>query len=81
MEFPEHHWDQMSQGMLLIRLTVAAEPRTDVVSSIAARDLCGDMLVYEPLERATVQQALRHTWFSAELLDLELAYRSRIGSG
>ncbi|KAL1951464.1 hypothetical protein VTO73DRAFT_613 [Trametes versicolor] len=59
VEFPEHHWDQMSQ----------------------ARDLCGDMLVYEPLERATVQQALRHTWFSAELLDLELAYRSRIGSG
>ncbi|OJT02724.1 Meiosis-specific serine/threonine-protein kinase mek1 [Trametes pubescens] len=59
VEFPEHHWDQMSQ----------------------ARDLCGDMLVYEPLERATVQQALRHNWFSAELLDLELAYRSRIGSG
>ncbi|KAI0375231.1 kinase-like protein [Pilatotrama ljubarskyi] len=46
-----------------------------------ARDLCGELLVYDPLERATVQQALRSTWFSAELLDLELAYRSRIGSG
>ncbi|KAI0673365.1 kinase-like protein [Trametes maxima] len=46
-----------------------------------ARDLCSDLLVYEPLERATVQEALRHHWFSAELLDLELAYRSRIGSG
>ncbi|OSD03305.1 kinase-like protein [Trametes coccinea BRFM310] len=46
-----------------------------------ARALCSDLLVYDPLERATVQQALRSTWFSAELLDLELAYRSRIGSG
>ncbi|KAH9857953.1 kinase-like protein [Lenzites betulinus] len=46
-----------------------------------ARNFCGELLVYEPLRRATVQQALRHTWFSAELLDLELAYRSRIGSG
>ncbi|KAI0361379.1 kinase-like protein [Trametes cingulata] len=46
-----------------------------------ARNLCSDLLVYDPLERATVQQALRSTWFSAELLDLELAYRSRIGSG
>ncbi|KAI8990495.1 kinase-like protein [Trametes punicea] len=46
-----------------------------------ARVLCSDLLVYDPLERATVQQALRSTWFSAELLDLELAYRARIGSG
>ncbi|KAI0328178.1 kinase-like protein [Cubamyces sp. BRFM 1775] len=46
-----------------------------------ARALCSDLLVYDPLERATVQQALRSNWFSAELLDLELAYRSRIGSG
>ncbi|KAI0778409.1 kinase-like protein [Trametes elegans] len=47
---------------------------------VQARDLCSDLLVYDPLERATVQQALRNDWFSAELLDLELAYRSRIGS-
>ncbi|KAI0639637.1 kinase-like protein [Trametes polyzona] len=46
-----------------------------------AKSLCSDLLVYDPLDRATVPQALRHPWFSAELLDLELAYRSRIGSG
>ncbi|KAI0715375.1 kinase-like protein [Earliella scabrosa] len=45
-----------------------------------ARELCGDLLVYEPMERATAQTALRSPWFTAELLDLELAYRSRIGS-
>ncbi|TFK86160.1 kinase-like protein [Polyporus arcularius HHB13444] len=45
-----------------------------------ARDLCGDLLIYDPLDRATAQTALRHPWLTAELLDLELAYRSRIGS-
>ncbi|RPD57045.1 kinase-like protein [Lentinus tigrinus ALCF2SS1-6] len=45
-----------------------------------ARELCGDLLIYDSLDRATAQTALRHPWFSAELLDLELAYRSRIGS-
>ncbi|EJF66900.1 kinase-like protein [Dichomitus squalens LYAD-421 SS1] len=45
-----------------------------------ARDLCSDLLVYDPMDRATAQTALRHEWLTAELLDLELAYRSRIGS-
>ncbi|KAI0756779.1 kinase-like protein [Daedaleopsis nitida] len=45
-----------------------------------ARDLCSDLLIYDSMDRATAQTALRHSWFSAELLDLELAYRSRIGS-
>ncbi|KAI0801044.1 kinase-like protein [Fomes fomentarius] len=45
-----------------------------------ARELCGNLLIYDAMERATAQTALRSSWFTAELLDLELAYRSRISS-
>lgn len=49
-------------------------------SSILAKDLCSDLLIYDPMDRATAQTALKHVWVTAELLDLELAYRSRIGT-
>ncbi|KAM5530318.1 hypothetical protein V8D89_016019 [Ganoderma adspersum] len=45
-----------------------------------AKDLCSDLLIYDPMDRATAQSALKHVWFTTELLDLELAYRSRIGT-
>ncbi|TFY62844.1 hypothetical protein EVJ58_g3605 [Rhodofomes roseus] len=45
-----------------------------------ARMLCGSLLVYDRLDRATVHSALRSDWFSRELPELEAAYRERIGS-
>ncbi|PIL31727.1 transporter [Ganoderma sinense ZZ0214-1] len=45
-----------------------------------AKELCSDLLIYDPMDRATAQTALKHVWFTAELLDLELAYRSRVGT-
>ena len=49
-------------------------------SSILAKELCTNLLIYDPMDRATAQTALKHVWFTAELLDLELAYRSRVGA-
>ncbi|KZT75071.1 hypothetical protein DAEQUDRAFT_720286 [Daedalea quercina L-15889] len=46
-----------------------------------ARTLCGDLLVYDPLDRATVHSALRNHWFTQELPELEAAYRERIKTG
>ena len=42
--------------------------------------LCNRLLIHDPLDRATSQQALRSSWFAIEQEALELAYRSRIGS-
>lgn len=45
-----------------------------------AKGLCGELLIYDPLDRMTSRKALQHPWFTGELLDLELAYRARVGS-
>ncbi|EMD41943.1 hypothetical protein CERSUDRAFT_147367 [Gelatoporia subvermispora B] len=43
-----------------------------------AEDLCGQLLVYDHLRRATVYAALKSRWFGCELLELEAAYQERI---
>ncbi|KAH9944190.1 kinase-like protein [Epithele typhae] len=54
-------------------------PRQPWDSVPHARDLCSDLLVYEPDDRITVQGALKSLWFTGELPDLETVYRARIG--
>lgn len=48
---------------------------------LPAQALCHNLLVYDPLDRATVHAALKNDWFICELSDLEAAYRERIASG
>ncbi|OBZ79927.1 putative serine/threonine-protein kinase fhkC [Grifola frondosa] len=54
-------------------------PRHVWGTMIDATCLCSGLLVYDHLDRATALVALRSNWFSSELLELEAAYRSRIG--
>ncbi|KAI0734662.1 kinase-like protein [Fomitopsis betulina] len=45
---------------------------------VDARTLCANLLVYDPLDRATVHSALRGGWFAQDLSELEAAYRERM---
>lgn len=76
IEFSGYVWDKMPRGM------ASQCPKDNSLSSLSmlARNLCRDLLIYDPMDRATAKIALQHVWFTAELLDLELAYRSRIGT-
>lgn len=81
VEFPSHSWDRMPQGESTRSTTSNTfDCNLEYVVLYSARELCGNLLIYDAMERATAQTALRSSWFTAELLDLELAYRSRISS-
>jgi serine/threonine protein kinase len=43
-----------------------------------AKALVSKLLVYEPIERATVWSALKSPWITCDLEDLERAYYDRV---